>query len=206
MNTKRVAAAAALLVAFGGGVTVLLTQSDGDVATTAAPTSPTIETSSETPTPPASDVEVTPTVPTGYGEIVPADMVVAAREAGAQVYVSPYGDGSGVVVEPGTMPEGARLDAEAITSEITGMPAFTEQLGGMRKVRTAMDEAGVKALFIVPTGQLTDTSFSPDGYRVTANKVAGFADVITSSKSEALAAAQAFADANPGTGIFDKTA
>ncbi|WP_409142032.1 hypothetical protein [Cellulosimicrobium sp. RS] len=145
-------------------------------------------------------------MPTGVGETVPADLVDAARAAGARVYVSPNGDGTGVVVD-GTAPEVAVADAHAIDGAPSDVEAVFAQGDQLTEVAVAFDAAGLRVIVIIPAGQVDATSMRVTGYTTMPNKlVTDFQRVINGSKAAAVGAAEAYAAAHPGTLVVDTTA
>jgi hypothetical protein len=213
-NTRRARARTTTLVAAGVlavGVTVgavlVLGPDETDAGEPAAAASPTA-TAAATPTAapvPAEPPVPGPVVPTGVGETVPVDLVEAARAAGVSVYVSPNGDGAGVVVD-GTAPEVAVADAHAIDGTPTDVEAVFAQGEQLTDVAVAFDEAGLRVIVIIPAGQVDAASMRVTGYTTMPNKlVTDFQRVTNGSKAAAIAAAEAYAAAHPGTLVVDTT-
>ncbi|GEL48039.1 hypothetical protein CHO01_31550 [Cellulomonas hominis] len=212
MTTKRnrwIAVIAAVVVVIGGAFAIAaVVGGDAPVDATPRP-STTASTEPEPRATPAPTEAATPepVVPTEPGAIVPADMVEAARAAGALVYVSPNGDGAGVVIETGVMPDAVVADAAAAPRTIGGMSDVGAVLNTVDGIWRALDDAGVPALFIIPSGAATDGAFMPDGFSVKGSTLAvGAPQVVRKPKADVLAAAEAYIAANPGTLLIDLTA
>jgi len=169
-------------------------------ATTAQPaqTEPAALEPTEEPTPDA-------VISTELGAIVPADQIDAAREAGVAVYVSPTGDGSGIVVDPdATLPEELITEVEAVEGIPTDAAHYGQQLGSLTDILEAHDEAGTKIIAIVAMANVSGTSAQVTGYTAIGSAATGTFDA-SGGKAEVLAAAQAYAAANPGTTVIDLT-
>ncbi len=180
-----------------------------DEAVVPTPTETTTQEPTSEPTTPSPTDPATPDVviPTEVGSVVTADQIEAAREAGVAVYVSPNGDGNGIVIDPtAPLPEAVVSDAEAIDGVVADSAGMFEQGEHLYAMRLSLDEAGVPAIFIIAVGEVSGTSFTITGYTTMANRlVSGFAKVTNGSKGDAVSAAQAYASANPGTTVFDLT-
>jgi hypothetical protein len=199
---------AAGVLAIGVGAVVVLGPDEpgaGEPVAAASPTATAEATPAAAPEPAERPVQE-PVVPTGVGEAVPADLVEAARAAGASVYVSPNGDGTGVVVD-GTAPEIAVADAHAINGNVTDAESMFAQGDQLNDVVVAFDEAGLRVIVIITAGQVDATSMQVTGYTTVPNKTAmtGFEPVINGSMAAAIAAAEAYAAAHPGTLVVDTT-
>lgn len=210
MSTKRnrriavIAAGVIATVAIGFGVVAC---SGDDGSTDAAPRPSASATAEPTAPAPTEAATPEPVVPTEPGAIVPADMVDAARAAGASVYVSPNGDGAGVVTQPGVVPDAVIADAAAAPRTLTGMGDVGTVLNTFDGMARALDEAGIPALFIMENGAATDGAFMPNGFALAPTKLAaGAPSLIQTPKADVLAAAQAYIAAHPETLLIDLTA
>ncbi len=116
------------------------TKSGGDTPTAAVASSAPTEAASVSPAP-------------QVGESVAAGDVDSAREAGASVYVSPRGDGSGLVVDPtAPLPQLVRDDMAA--ASMSSMTDAELAAGGKRDhtpVSDAMADSGLRA-FVAQKG------------------------------------------------------
>ena len=113
----------------------------------------------ETPQPEHTAPEVeAPEVVTEVGATIPADQIAAARAAGAQVYVSPRGDGAGLIVRPGDpLPDEVRADIESILStpdQMSSVEDFNNALAGYREKSAALRDAGLSAFVVAPFIQI----------------------------------------------------
>jgi len=164
---------------------------------------PTEEPTTPSPTEPATPEVIIPSEP---GEVVPADQIDAAREAGVAVYVSPTGDGSGIVVDPeAALPEELITELESVDGIPQNMSDLSAQLDALGNILYAHDDAGTKVIVIFAITKVTGTSSEVTGYTAIGSAATDSFEVTGGSKSEALAAAQEFAAANPGTTVIDLT-
>ncbi|WP_156250803.1 hypothetical protein [Pseudactinotalea terrae] len=172
-------------------------------ATVEPTTEPAADPTTPAPTEPATPEVVIPTEP---GDIVPADQIDAAREAGVAVYVSPTGDGSGIVVDPDAeLPEELIAEVETVEGIPTDAGHLAEQLGSLDDILTAHNEAGTKVIAIAAMANVTSSSAEIIGYNAVGTEATGMFQATGDTKAEALAAAEAYAAANPGTTIVDLT-
>lgn len=120
--------------------------SDPVVTATATPAPEHTAPEVEAPAPEAEAPEVT----TEVGASIPADQVEAARAAGAHVFVSPRGDGSGLIVDPsGTLPDAVRADLEHVASiQVTDGESFGVQNDARFYLDQAMNDAGLSAFVV----------------------------------------------------------
>ncbi|WP_156250801.1 hypothetical protein [Pseudactinotalea terrae] len=174
-----------------------------------APPEPTATTNSTQPEPAAPEPTepATPEVviPTEPGDLVPADQIDAAREAGVTVYVSPNGDGNGIVVDPdATLPEELIAEVETVEGMPQNATQHAEHLGLLGDVLDAHDDAGTQVIAIIGFAEVTGNSAEITGYVAVGSAATG-KFTVRGAKGEVLAAAQAHAAANPGTTIVDLT-
>lgn len=150
---------------------------------------------------------------TDVGATVPPDLVEASRDAGAAVYVSPNGDGTGIVIDPTITPAQLVADVEPIDGNAPStMEGFSDQQGELVRVDDEAEAAGTGVFVLIgapsygPSGTLE--SF---GYRIgMVGEVVGHSEDkpvnrIRPTKSAAIAAAQELIDLNPGYEIIDLT-
>lgn len=199
--TKLITAIAAIAIA--ATISACGTGQPVDPSPTPTVTASATPTSEETASTPAQTTPP-PSVPTEPGATVPADQIEQARDAGAKVYVSPNGDGSGVVVGDGSY-EAIIADAAPIPGTVSGLDTLRQQGEMLNDLALATDEAGVGVIFIIAAGKVSVDSFVQDGYTAFGNNVASAFAPVSGSKSAVLGAAQAFAAANPGTTVIDLT-
>jgi len=207
--TTRPTRMAALTMAAALLVTGCQSTGDTEATPTVEATTPALEA-----TEPA--VEETPEagpVPTEVGATVPADQVDAAREAGAAVYVSPNGDGTGVVIDPeaGT-PQAVVEDFErADGTAAPSLEEYAEQMSTVSAIGQAGAAAGtyVFALIGAPSygsdgslvaAQYTVVAFGPEPLDVEAG-----GDFRRPTKEAAIAAARPFMDQVPDATLVDLT-
>ncbi|GIG29500.1 hypothetical protein [Cellulomonas marina] len=158
-------------------------------------------------------VPASPAIDTSVGALVPQGDVDAAREAGAAVYVSPRGDGSGVVIDVAAgLPAQAEADVRAVAG---GIPVDVMSFGQQNLDRAAnaraMEDAGVGAFIVIRAPQFEQGKAVSAQYVVlTHGAIAGAKEAIAAnpntirdSAAEAIAAKQALIDANPGAPIID---
>ncbi|WP_028049446.1 hypothetical protein [Cellulomonas sp. URHD0024] len=98
-------------------------------------------------------------LPPAVGDTVPAFAVEATREAGASVFVSPSGDGSGLVIDPAApLPDAVVAEIDAVNRPTSDLGAATAQLAARTAVRDALDEADTSVLVLSAT-----PTFDADG-------------------------------------------
>lgn len=103
----------------------------------------------------APDLRLAPR-PLSVGDTAPADAVEAVRAEGMSVFVSPTGDGSGVVVDPSApLPESVLAEIDAVNEPLSPVDVgrATAQLAARSALRAALDAAGtsVLVLYAIPT-------------------------------------------------------
>ncbi|WP_163275555.1 hypothetical protein [Cellulomonas iranensis] len=144
-------------IAFTVAVVAVLLSACGPAAapTTLTPSATTDTASTPAATPPVDTPSAVPT-PLEAGSAVPAADVESARAAGATVYVSPAGDGTGVVLDPAVAAEPVVADliaaggGDAPTSgDVDGA---TARATALREVYAAAAAAGYEAVFVITTG------------------------------------------------------
>jgi len=149
------------------------------------------------------------------GNMVMAEDLDAVRESGASVYVSPNGDGSGIVIDPaGPLPEVIVQDIVAAGGGTEAPRDITEF--GQRNIKITpmaneIKAAGASAFYLVYTGSYaSDGSLKDWGYAVSAINVEGSQAFFSSlpmayhkSKDAALAEVKPLMDANPGVQFID---
>ena len=168
---QRIAAAIAAGVVVAGvtvGVVVANVADEPTVREPVATAEPAQTTEPTTPSTPAPTEAATPepVVPTAVGEIVPADMIDAAREAGASVYVSPNGDGSGVVVDGAVVPDQVQADIAALPHQPSNMAQVSDMAVANVAQTDAMKDAGIKAFYVIPAPNVEGTKVVSFGYVV----------------------------------------
>ncbi|QAY63522.1 hypothetical protein ET495_09990 [Xylanimonas allomyrinae] len=90
--------------------------------------------------------------PTAVGDVVAPYRVDAARAAGASVYVSPHGDGTGLVVDPdGPLPTEVRSDMDTVPNEIIGLDGAEDFTWGATPVLEALRDSNLLAFVVVYT-------------------------------------------------------
>jgi hypothetical protein len=201
-QTIRSITAAAICIAVAATITACGT-SDPEPEVTDTPTASASAEPTVGPTEPATpEVDI----PTEAGAVVTADLIEATRAAGVAVYVSPTGDGNGIVVDPaGTLPEQLVAEVEFVQGIPTSAAHFSAQLGSLNDILTAHDTAGLKVIAIFAMANVSATSAEVIGYAAAGTKATGGYQGSGKSKDEVLSAAQTYADANPGTTVIDLT-
>lgn len=157
MKTTRIITSTAIALALAVSLTSCSSDTDQTVAVEPAPsvvaTTPAAE-ETEQPAVLAPEADV-PAV----GETVAAGQVEAIRAAGAAVYVSPLGDGTGIVVQPGQeLP--AAVQAEVVSVASSAPPTAMADLSnaGLVQVNDALIAAGTGAFVLQYGGE-----FNTDG-------------------------------------------
>lgn len=177
----------------------------------------------EDPTPPDSNAEVeapeaTETEepdpePPAVGDVVDAGDIEQARELGADVYVSPTGDGTGVVIDPseGT-PEVIVRDVEAAPSAAQDTLAESgEAMAASVDLNDAIVESGSGAFMLTEAPHFLGSELVGIQFIVYPfGEFDGVEDYIAEitprdSESQAIADAQPYMDANPGFTFIDAT-
>jgi hypothetical protein len=109
-------------------------------------------------------------LPPFVGDTVPADAVDATRDLGLSVYVSPSGDGSGVVIDPSApLPDAVTAEIDAVNAPRGDVVAATSQFAERTALREALDAAdsNVLVLYATPTfdadGTLTGLQYGITG-------------------------------------------
>lgn len=133
-------------------------------APTAEPTAtstpaPAVTTEPVEPEAPAEPADPTPVYT--VGDTVAAEDIEQARAAGLAVYTSPYGDGSGVVLDPnGEAPDVVVKDVAAtgVSDKPKDMDSFDQSVADLNKIRAELDKAGMQAAVVARSG-----SFESDG-------------------------------------------
>ena len=169
---------------------------------TAEPAEPTTPATPE----PTEAATPEPVIPTAAGEIVPADMIDAAREAGASVYVSPNGDGSGLVVDPAAgLPEQVLADITALPSQPATMQDVSALFAATDGQKKAMLESGLQAFYVITAPVLEGTVVVEQQWRVTALGItdsASYGSTIAPTREGALALAAPMLAAYPGVPVI----
>lgn len=141
-----------ILLSMAVALGVLVVGACGTPAPTPDATVPSVSATPTTPTP-----TVAPSIaPATVGTIVPTGDVESARAGGAVVYVSPTGDGTGVVLDPAAVAELVVADliaaggGDAPTSgDVDGA---TARATALREVYAAAADAGYEAAYVITTG------------------------------------------------------
>lgn len=125
-------------------------------AAEAAPPPP-AEHSRQSDTPLVRLAEVPP--PPVVGDTVPASAVDATRDAGLSVFVSPSGDGSGLVIDPyAPLPTVIAAELDAVNEPMTDLEDAAQQLVRRSAMRAALDAADTSVLVVYAT-----PTFDADG-------------------------------------------
>lgn len=206
MNAIKTITAAALSIAFaatiaacGTGKPPVVIDPTPSVSATAEPTT---EAPTQSPTEPATPTVV---IPTEAGAIVTADLIEQARAEGVAVYVSPTGDGNGIVVDPSAgLPEQLVAEVEAVEGVPTSAGHFNEQLSSLNEILSAHEAAGTKVIAIFAMANVSANDATVIGYAAAGTAATGKFQA-SGSKGDVVAAAQAYAAANPGTTVIDLT-
>lgn len=205
---QRIAAAIAAGVVVAGvtvGVVVANVAEEPTVREPVATAEPAEPTAPSTPAP-TEAATPEPVIPTAAGEIVPADMIDAAREAGASVYVSPNGDGSGLVVDPAAgLPEQVQADITALPSQPSTMQDFSDLSVARGAQHTAMKDAGIKAFHITRAPYIEGTQVVRLDWMVFAlglDDAASFGSTVAPTREGALAAAAPMLAAYPDAPVI----
>ncbi|WP_156250802.1 hypothetical protein [Pseudactinotalea terrae] len=203
-TTRKATAAVVCLTALLAASACSSTTQEPDPTTSAVPQAAPSAEATETPEP---TQEPTPEVviPSEAGAVVAPELVEQARDAGVALYVSPTGDGNGIVVDPdATLPEELINEVETVEGVPTDAGHLAEQLGLLTEILYAHDDAGTKLIAIAAMANVTGSSAEIIGYSAIGSAATGTFDA-SGGKAEVLAAAQAYAAANPGTTIVDLT-
>lgn len=199
---------AAGVVAVGITVGVVIAATGQEEPTLREPVATAEPSATTEPTTPAPTEAATPepVIPTGASEIVPADMIDAARDAGAFVYVSPNGDGSGVVVDPaGALPEQVQADITSLPSQPSTMQDVSSQAGAGADQNGAMIDAGLQAFYVrtVPVVEGTEVvGFNWAVYPFGISDGAKYGSTIAPTREGALALAAPMFAAYPGVPVI----
>lgn len=214
MNTKTTTISVALTLAGA----LLLGACSSDVEAPAPAPSATATATAEPTKPAPTDEPIieAPEVLPSMGEVVTAEDIDKVRESGASVYVSPNGDGSGIVIDPAAaLPEVIVQDVVAAGGGAEAPKDITEV--GQRNVKimpivNELKAAGASAFYLVYSGSYgSDGALKDWGYVVSSINVDGAqafnaslpALTYTKSKAEAIARVQPLMDANPGVQLID---
>lgn len=189
-------------------------------AQTPAPT-PTVSatsaatTDAPTTTPTTEPVVEAPAAVATTGDIVAAGDIEALRTSGASVYVSPNGDGSGLVIDPtAPLPEVIVQDIVAAGGGDEAPRDITEFGQRNLKVGPMANEikaSGASAFYLVYSGSYgADGTLQDWGYVVSSINIEGsqaffgaLPMVYHKSKAAAIAEVQPLMDANPGVQLID---
>jgi hypothetical protein len=208
---QRIAAAIAAGVVVAGvtvGVVVANVADEPTVREPVATAEPAEQVEPTTPSTPAPTEAATPepVIPTAAGEIVPADMIDAARAAGASVYVSPNGDGSGLVVDLAAgLPEQVQADITALPSQPSTMQDFSDLSVARGAQHTAMKDAGIKAFHVTRAPYIEGTHVVRLDWMVFAlglDDAASFGSTVAPTREGALAAAAPMLAAFPDVPVI----
>ncbi len=168
--------------------------------------------------PPKKSPEPEPVSIPDAGTTVPAEDVEVLREAGASVYVSPNGDGSGLVLDPATTelpaPVVADIKAASPATPPQTMEEFSERGLAQQAMNEALEDAGAASFFLMyapsfgPDNTLVETRYVVVTYNVPGARewIAQVGDSRSDTKAGAIANAQSLMDANPGVPLIDTTA
>lgn len=214
-TTTRITRFTALALA-GALLVVGCSQADdagkGAATPTGDATAPALEATEPATEPAVEETTEAVEVPTELGETVPADQVDAAREAGAAVYVSPNGDGSGVVIDPTETPAQLVTDSEEVDgSAPADTDGFGQQMNELSELDRAAEAAGTGVFVLIEApdyaadGTLTGFQYSIGMVGNVAGNEGGGVDTNRSTKDAAIAAVQDILDQNPGYEIIDLT-
>lgn len=167
--------------------------------------------------PPEQEPE--PVVVPDAGTTVAADEVEALRDAGASVYVSPNGDGSGLILDPAS----TELPAPVVDDIKSAHPAtppqtmeeFSERGLAAQTMNGAMEDADLSAFYLMyapnfgADNQLKSFRYVVLPYNIPDARewaTAAGGDTRSDTKAGAIANTQSLMDANPGVPLIDTTA
>lgn len=182
-------------------------------ATTTAPADPTPGPADETSTPP-EETTPAPEAPTPGASVAKDDVAEvrkATKEQGLGVYVSPTGDGSGVVVDPNApLPQVIIDDAHALIANTAGTTEAEEATNGraLSAMVSAMTSAGMPAFFVsvfageIKGGVASKPSFSVDQTIGLVTPRPEGLKIYGGTQEEVLKRAQPWFDENPGVPII----
>lgn len=208
--------AAATIAAFAA----LTMSACSDPETGVQPSAPPSQSATEPPqTEPAdeepAEVEATEEpVDPDVGDIIAADEIEQARDTGAAVYVSPTGDGTGVVIDPrDETPEVILRDVEAVPSVASTSMEDGGRLAQQRvELNRAIVDAGSGVFMLTEAPHYVGLELAGVDYVVYAfgdfeqlDEYKADPDIIQSTKSAAVEAAQPYMDANPDFAFIDAT-
>lgn len=147
------------------------------------------------------------------GDTVPANAVAATRTAGLSVFVSPRGDGSGVVIDPNAPPPPAIVaELDAVYGTRSDGREVPEQLIPQAALLDALDAAGTRVLVLYATPAVAAHGYTQDvTYAIVGNQEAPL-EFATShwlqarpTRDLAVAAWRPFLSANPQYQLVDTT-
>ncbi|WP_251152386.1 hypothetical protein [Cellulosimicrobium sp. Marseille-Q4280] len=142
-----------------------------------------------------------PVAPTGLGAAVPPDLVDATRATGASVYVSPNGDGSGLVVDPTAhLPERVWTDIMSLSSRPFTAQDVSDMAVAAQTQNKAMQAAGLQAFYVTRAATVHGNRVVELNYRVSGLNIpdsASFGSAIAPTRDGALARADAMFAAYP---------
>lgn len=199
---QRIAAAIAAGVVVVGATVGVVVANVADEPTVREP----VATAEPTTPAPTEAATPEPVIPTTSGEIVPADMIDAAREAGASVYVSPNGDGSGLVIDPtAALPEPVQADITALPSQPSTMQDFSDLSVARGAQHTAMKDAGIEAFHVTRAPYIEGTQVVRLDWMVFAlglDDADSFGSTVAPTREGALAAAAPMLAAYPDAPVI----
>jgi len=201
MNAKQIAATIAVALVGAAALTACSNEAPAPTPTDTVTSASSFPEPTETENSPTETTDE-PTAPESeapqVGTILDPASIEDARAAGANVFVSPTGDGSGVVVEPGyDLPE----PVEQVVSGLPGGPTGStraeaaEGVQALVQMGTALEEAGLGVVVVFRGRVESGNTVTAGGYVVAPIGTAG-SDITERADElfDSLAAAKAFAE------------
>ena len=155
------------------------------------------------------------TAPLSVGDTAPADAIEAIRAEGMSVFVSPTGDGSGVVVDPSApLPESVLAEIDAVNEPVSSVDvgSATARLAARTALRAALDAADTSVLVLYATpafdeaGEMTGLTYGIAGDQEAPLEFATSRRLLLSpSRDHVVASWSPFLAAHPQYSLVDTT-